>query len=314
MIDTSGVRDNFPMRIRKNKTFQDFINGITLTAIGALILVIIMLYITSISFSTDFSLNQIGLEGVVLYLATISISLLSRSYARRKGREAKQYVAARERVEEHNSTIIQSGLSARTSEYCRKWEDAELYSARLKVLSAIGISVEDFVTKYVKYNKHELIEKYPNLSEDEVKVILAAKRIKRLKYDESYLTATDKGYGRHAPSGGFNTHTLDIIRIAQVFVTAAISCLFSASLVLEVVANPSWETVVACAIKVIMIVVFGVFGMVGGYNLSAVRETRELGEKADEQARFIKWCGGTSSNIPKITITPFVTDKETATE
>lgn len=298
MIELDGVRDNFPVRIRKNRNFQDFIDGITLTAIAALIVVVTMLYITTISFSTDFSLKQIGFEGVILYFATISISILSRAYARRKGRNTKQYAHALERVEANNQAIIDNGYSAKASTYCRKWEEEELRSSRLKVLSCVGISADDFEGKYIKYNKRELAAKYPELSEDEIKTILAAKKIKRLRYDESYLTVSDKVYGRHSPSGGFKTRTVDKINTAQLFITGAISCGFSASLVMEVVADPSWATIVTCAIKVIMIIIFGVFGMVNGYNLSAVRETRELVEKADEQARFIKWCGGESIPIP----------------
>ena len=305
MIELDGVRDNFPVRIRKNRNFQDFIDGITLTAIAALIVVVIMLYITTISFSTDFSLKQIGFEGVILYFATISISILSRAYARRKGRNTKQYAHAFERVEANNQAIIDNGYSAKASTYCRKWEEEELRSSRLKVLSCVGISVDDFENKYVKYNKRELTAKYPELSKDEIKTILTAKKIKRLRYDESYLTVSDKVYGRHSPSGGFKTRTVDKINTAQLFITGAVSCGFSASLVMEVVADPSWATIVTCAIKVIMIIIFGVFGIVNGYNLSAVRETRELVEKADEQARFIKWCGGTNygTNTEKLSET-----------
>lgn len=291
-MNIDGVRDNFPVCIRKNKNFQDFVDGITLTAIAALIVVVIMLYVTTISFGTDFSLEQIGFEGLILYFATVSISLLSRSFSRRKGRNTAQFIAAYEKVEANNQTIIDDGYSARASEYCRKWEDTELRSARTKVLSCVGIAVEEFESKYIKYNKKELKERYPELSADELKTIAAAKRVKRLKYDESYLTVSDKVYGRHSPSGGFKTRTVDKIDTARMLLTTAIASAFSASLILEVVADPSWSTVVACAIKVIMIIIFGVFGMVGGYNLSAVRETRELNEKADEQARFIKWCGG----------------------
>lgn len=292
MMNIDGVRDNFPVRICKNKNFQNFVDGITLTAIAALIVVVIMLYVIPISFGTDFSLKKIGYEGLILYFATVFISLLSRSFSRRKGRNTPQFIAAYKKVEENNQIIIDNGYSACISEYCRKWEEAELRSERIKVLSSVGISVEEFESKYIKYNKKELKERYPELSADELKTIAAAKRVKRLKYDESYLTVINKAYGRHSPSGGFKTQTMEKINTARIMLTTAITSVFSASLIFKVVADPSWETIVVCAVKVITIIVFGVFNMVDGFNLSAVRETRELNEKAEEQARLIKWCGG----------------------
>lgn len=290
MIELDGVQPNFPAKLRKNRTFQDFIDGITLTAIAALLVVVIMLYITTISFSAEFSLKQIGIEGVILYAVTVSISLLARKYSRRKGKATQSYIKAITRVDENNHKIISGGYSPRTAEYCRRWEEAELCAERTKVLAAVGITVDDFVNKYLKYNKRELAAKYPDLTEDEVKTILAAKRIKRLKYDEKYLTTSAETGGRHSPSGGFNARTADKINIIQMFITGALSCLFSAMLIIEVVANPSWGTIVTCAVKIIMIVIFGVFNIIGGYNLSAVREARELGEKADEQERFMRYC------------------------
>lgn len=290
MMNTDGVQDSFPVRIRKSKNFQDFVDGITLTAIAALLIVVIMLYVTTISFSTDFSLKQIGFEAVILYAATVSISLLARKYSRRKGKATQRYNEAAERVEANNQFIIERGYSAKAGAYCRKWEDTELRSARMKVLASVAISVDDFESKYIKYNKRELVAHFPDLTEDEIKVILAAKRIKRLRYDERYLTAADEINGRHSPSGGFKARTADRINTVQMFVTGAISGLFSASLIVTVVADPSWATIVTCAIKVIMIVIFGVFNIIGGYNMSAVKEARELADKADEQSRFIRWC------------------------
>ena len=292
MLNTNFESDNFPVRgkLRKNRTFQDFVDGITLTAIAALLIVIVMLYITTISFSTDFSLKQIGYEGIILYAATVSISLLARKYSRRKGKGTQAYLKAATRVEEYNHIIINSGFSSKTSAYCRNWESKELASTRTALLSSAGISLSDFETKYLKYNKRELKSHFPDLSEYELQTILRTKKIKRLKYDEKYLTASDAISGRHSPSGGFTVRMADKVNMVQTFITAAISGLFSASLIIEVVANPSWATIITCAAKLIMIVIFGVFNIIGGYNMSAVKEVRELNEKADEQARFVHWC------------------------
>lgn len=290
MINTDGVQENFNVKIRRNRTFQDFVNGASLFTIGILFVVVVMLYITQIAFDTNFSWKQIGLEAVILYFATVSISLLSRSYARRKGRSTDKYVKALESVEDNNQIIINNGYSAKAYYYCRAWEEAELRAERARVLASVVISVDEFEEKYIKYNKQELKQRYPELSADELKVILAVKKIKRLKYNETYLTATNAINGRHSPSGGLKTDTVFKIDTARIVVTTAISSLFAVSIIVEVISNPTWETILQCVIKVAMIVVFAAIGVVGGYNFSAHKEARELDEKAAEQTRFIKWC------------------------
>lgn len=301
MIDTNGVQQNFNVRIRRNRTFQDFVNGASLFTIGILFVVVVMLYITQIAFDTDFSWQQIGLEGVILYFATVSISLLSRSYARRKGRGTEKYTKAYERVEGNNHIIIDNGFSAKAYYYCRAWEEAELRAERAKVLSSVAISVQEFEEKYIKYNKEELKERYPELSADEVKTILLAKKVKRLKYNETYLTATNDVNGRHSPSGGLKTKTVFKIDTARIVVTTAFSSLFAVSIIIEVISNPSWETILECVIKVAMIIVFAAIGVVGGYGFSVYKESRELDDKADEQERFIKWCAATPETLNRST-------------
>lgn len=297
MINTDGVQKNFNVKIRRNRTFQDFVNGASLFTIGILFVVVVMLYITQIAFDANFSWRQIGLEGVILYFATVSISLLSRSYARRKGRSSEKYTKAYGRIEDNNRVIIDKGYSAKAYYYCRAWEEAELKAERAKVLSSVAITVQEFEEKYIKYNKRELIARYPDLSADEIKTILLAKKIKRLKYNETYLTATADSAGRHSPSGGLKTKTVFKIDTARIVVTTAFSSLFAVSIIIEVISNPSYQTILECVIKVAMIIVFAAIGVMGGYGFSANKESRELDDKADEQERFIKWCAAASETL-----------------
>lgn len=282
---------NLPaLRPVRNKTFASLIDGLTLTVAGILIIVIFMVYMTQVSFNSDIDWKDAGFEGGLMYICTVSFYLLLRSYSARKGRSIETYAKAAARIERNNETIVQKGYARHTHEYCRAWEEDELNGAREHVLADAGIKLAEFNGVFCKYNKKELVAKFPELSEYQLQTILRAKRIKRLEYDESYLSVYDKHGRRCAPSGGFTTRKMKRWQTVQTLVTTALTSSLSISMALSIVANPSFATVVMCLVKIVTILGCGVWGMIGGYNMSSVREVEEMGAKADEQERFIKWC------------------------
>lgn len=291
MIKDEPAREFVPvLRPTRSHSFAGLLDGITLTVAAILIVVIFMAYMTHITVDSGAGWRELGLNSALMYICTVSFYLLLRSFSNRKGKLTENYKKARERVEMNNNKIVQSGYARRTKEYCRAWEDAELDGAREHVLADAGIKLEEFNEKYRQYTKKEILAKFPDLSEYQVQTILRAKKVKRLKYDESYLSVYDKHGRRVAPSGGLKARGVKRIQTATTFFTTALSSLFSVYIAFEIIADPSFATVVTCLIKIVIILGFGAWGMIGGYNLSAVREVEEMGEKADEQERYMKWC------------------------
>lgn len=291
MIDNNEKENplklNYP---KKQRAFSDFVDGITLTVVAILIVVIFMVSMTTIAFDTKINVKDFGVQVFILYFCTVSVNLLLRSFGRRKGRNTQKWKEAKLRVEGNNQKILDSGYGGLTFAYCRAWEEEELGNTQIRILSYAGISLEDFRTKYRKYGKKELKEKYPELTDFQIKIIRKAARVKRLRYHEKYLQTAQKRIGRSSPSGSYTSSEVTVFQTAKVVVSALITSLFSASLVLQIIADPTFATVVACCVKIVMLLIFSAFGLVNGYNLTATRETEEMGAKADEQERFMKWC------------------------
>ena len=284
-------QQNLPaVRPMHNRTFASLLDGLTLTVAGVLIVVIFMVYMTQVSFNSEIDWRDAGFEGGLMYICTVSFYLLLRSYSSRKGRSVEAYSRALQRIERNNDAIVQRGYARHTRAYCRAWEEEELNGAREHVLADAGIRLAEFNGTYCKYSRKELAEKFPELTEFQRQTVLRAKRIRRLKYDESYLSVYDKHGRRSSPSGGFTARKMKRVQLAQTLVTTALTSSLSISMALNIVADPSFATVVMCLVKIVTILACGVWGMIGGYNMSAVREVEEMGAKADEQERFIKWC------------------------
>lgn len=218
--------------------------------------------------------------------------MLSRSVAKRRGRETKPHVQAQEAVSNNESEIIEKGLRGLERSYCRKWEEEELHDSREKVLSSARISVSTFENEYLKYSDKELKSKQAELglTDYQLKIIRKAKRIRRLRFDEKYLSANLKEQRRVSPTGEINSAKYERIHTIKYLLTAFAGVCISASLALEVISNPTYGTVVMCIIKIITILISAVAGMIGGYKLTTELETAELYRKAAEQKNFIKWC------------------------
>lgn len=288
-----------PFTPKKQHNFSDFIDGITLSVVAILVVVILMMYLTDVNFKSDFSLKEFGFAAVVMYACTVSIYLLLRSFSGRRGKRTKEYLQVCADIETNADKIISKGYARYTANYCRAWEKEELDNAREQVLSEVGISVKEYNEKYCQYSDTEIATYFNGLSERQKQAIAEARKIKRLHYDEKYLSVSDAHGRRRAPSGGFTVAWQNRVKYAQIIVTSAISSIFSASIAFEIISDPSFATVVSCLVKIVIILGFGAWGMVGGYNMTAVKEVAEKKEKIAEQQRFLKWADENYSTLLK---------------
>lgn len=278
-------------KYKTSKAFSSFVDGITLTVVGLLIVVIVLLYLTQISFNTDVNFLQFGFQSLVLYLASLSIYFLLRSFARRKGRMTDGWQNAFKAIEKLNDKIVATGAAERTPEYCRAWESAELDGSRERVLADAGIKLADFNEKYLKYSPWEIKKKFPELTKYERRIICKAKRLRRLHYNENYLSVNNSYGRRKAPNQYISTKTIEIFNGLQKAITMLFTAIFGVTLCVNLVSEPSFKTVVLCLVKIIIVLISGAVGMAGGYNITSVKAVDEMNNKIDEQRRFLKWCG-----------------------
>lgn len=284
----------FHSPVKPNKigrTFQAYLNAIMLTVVGFLVILMFMASMTKLTIGGDLNWKEVGVQSAFMYACSVSVHLILRSYGRRKGRETEGYKKARQEIESNNEQIIDCGFARFAPFYCRTWEEWDVDGVRERILAEVGIELEEFKKAYCRYDKQELASTFSDLTKGQKKAILRAKKVRRLRYDESYLSVSERhGIHRTSPSGGIKTRTVVKFQTAQVFLTTALTSLFSASIVAELIVSPTLATVVMCLVNVGTLLVFAVFGAISGYNLSASREVNEMVSRADEQRRFIKWC------------------------
>lgn len=292
------IREELPKKSEESRkserksAFTCVIDALTLSAVFVILIVVALAYITEIKPLGSVDYKKIGMQAILLYACTVSSILLMRSYGRRKGEQTESFVAVKEKVRANAERIIERGFNVYVYKYCRSWEDNDLATEQRKALQNVGVTLEEYREKYCKYDKRELVRMFPSLTKAQIKGILQAKKIKRLTYDENYLLAKERRTNilRFSPSGGLTSNGVNILEVVRTFGTAAVTSVFSVSFVLEIIENPTYETIVACLIKITCIIVSAIFGMINGYRFSSVRKTAEMESLAKEQEEFILYC------------------------
>lgn len=281
-----------PERIKKERNFSEYLDASIIVIIAVLFIAIGCTFFIEFVFGAEINWAEISANSVSICACTIAIYLLLRSYAMRKGRKMPEWQEAHKRLTERGAEIIKHNRARLIPKYCREWESDRLDNDIENVLVLCGITLEEYRTLYAKYSDKELKEKYPELTEYQVKLISRAKRIKRLRFDERYFYVNAvKRRLRRSPSGEPDSKQVNRLATARIALTSILTSVISATFLYDVIFNFSAESVVKCVIKLAITVFFGALGMIGGYNHAAVRETSEMLRKADDIQDFLNWCG-----------------------
>lgn len=276
---------------KKKVSTADFLDASTLVIVAALVVAIVCAFLVQFVFSPEISWRDVGVDGAIICVCTMSIYILLRSYTLRRGRRTDVWQKAAQRVRDNARKITERNYARYTAEYCRAWEQAHLDEAQNNILARVGIPLGTFREDFCKYRKKELKEKFPDLTEGEREAVCRAGKVRRMHFDERYLYNDEEdGRRQKSPSERTKTKKKNLFINIRTAATSILTCGLSASFLQEVIFNFSAEAVIQCVIKLALVAFFGAIGMIGGYNFSTQNEVREMDARADEQERFIKWC------------------------
>ena len=269
---------------------KNMISSIMLAAVGAILVIVVMAYMTHIAFGTEIDWREQGANAVLLAVCSVAVTIILRSWGIMKGEENPERIKALAEVEKHIKEIESKRFGGRAAEYCRWWENDEYERTVTAYLDAFNLTLSQFKTMRI-YDKKEIQSKYPALSKVQIDAVITAKKIKKLRYSESFMVTTSKQKEhRAAPSQGLSTEQSNAIMTAQNIITSILMSIVMVSFSVEVIADPSLATVVSCLLKVITILLSGLGGAYGGYNLTAKTERKRLENQAREQQSFIAYC------------------------
>lgn len=300
------LRDDREERVpeEKQKKKISFSDGLDITVIVlvlGLVIAVILAFLAEFVIGAQIDLKEVGIDTGIVAACTISIYILLKSFAQRRGRKTELWISAQERQGEKSAELVKKNYARYAAEYCREWENERLERRQTQLLSEANLSFKDFRELYCSCSKEELNEKFHDLTEFQRKTILKAKRIKRVRYDERYLLTSVQDNRRKdsSPSGGLTTGQMNAADNLRTVITTVLTSLFSASILQEVIFTPTKEAVIKLFVKLAVILVFSALAMVKGYQFSTVKEVREMNAKSDNLEIFMKWCEAEKVKLPE---------------
>ena len=109
MISTEEPKKTIISGKGNNFSFGRIIDTLTIIAVAVLLTVVALAYMTNITMSSIAEWKELGFQAAILYVCSISVTLLLRSFGRRKGRETEMYKKAIEAVEKNAEEIFKKG-------------------------------------------------------------------------------------------------------------------------------------------------------------------------------------------------------------
>lgn len=298
--------------VRPRKTFDESLDIVIIIIIAALVAAIVCAFLVNFNVTAQINVVEFTSNTVIVAGCTASLYILLRSLTIRKGRKTEVWQNAREKLQETIDGIVEDNLARRAGEYCREWETQRLRDDRMAQLDVVGISIYDYEKTYCLYNSRELAQKFPDLTTVQRKVIERVNKIKRRRYDPSYLITRHDASRRHSvsPSEGVNSSVKNKLSIGQTVVNVLVTSGLSVGLFSDIIINYSTEALIACIVKLAITAIFGVIGMMGGFNFATKTEVEEMLTRTDELLNFRKWCEGKAAdNSDKNKVAP---EKESA--
>lgn len=138
-----------------------------------------------------FTINGVvNITVTVAVLYVVASIIYSNSYLNgiKRGKSTPEYISAKSEYDESLKQINKLGMLSKMSEYCLRYCEEELKNCRAAVLLDACISYDDYKDKYLGKTEDELKEL--ELSDDAIKCILDANRLKAVNITPSRLTGT----------------------------------------------------------------------------------------------------------------------------
>ena len=285
---------------RSRRSFDEVMDIIIIGAVILLLATIVCAFIAIFDFGVAFDWKKFTLNSAIVALAAASVCILLRSYAKRKGRRTKEWQDACKAEQSAIDEVGRNNLYSRVVEYCFDWEHKRLHEDRRAALDTSGIGLKEFEEKYSLYDarkkfiffgKSELEERFPQLTKLQLKAIKRAGKIRRRRYDPAYLTGRYKAAHRQlSPSEHISTQTMDRLYNIRVVLTNVLAGMLSVALFSDLYFNLSVHNLISCLVKLIFVIISGVFGLMSGYNFALRSEAGEMHNRAVEINKFLKWA------------------------
>ncbi|MCX4361760.1 MAG: hypothetical protein OSJ74_00010 [Clostridia bacterium] len=267
--------DNSPIGIKFNVTSKE----VTAHMFNALVLIaFILASFVTIDENLDVQWSNVGRSAIIIFFASFMVYCNSLSIGKISGAKNSVYIEAKEKCEDAIGKLIENKYAEHVNEYCLAMQQNDLETRRKRILGAVFVSYEKYVTKYMDKSYKQLkrltkakndgdknsTEEEKELAPKQIKAIMKANCMRYHKFDPQMLMRPTDAYSETFIRSASRADREVIIRR---LVTSAIMTFVVVDFGVEMVKDLTFKTIVECLIKIFPIVWNWITGRFKGYAL-----------------------------------------------
>jgi hypothetical protein len=248
----------------KNKIKKSFFNYAGIFIGIFLMFAVVVIVTTDISFASFEEVKALGLDFFLLFFCSYSMYVNCSDSGMRNGLTSKTYFDATNKFEELKQKILSNDLQAFLPSFCKHYIENELRTSRLEVLGVVGITYEEYLSKYVTLGTED-IDKLEGISESQKKAIKQANRIKPIKLTPEMIMKQGRGSSRRSPLS-ISPKTKKAFVFTYKIVTMLLVSLMVILVIIKNGDKTFWEVFTACIIRLLTVIMNGFSGYKFGYE------------------------------------------------
>ncbi len=268
--------DNSPIGIKFNVTSKE----VTAHMFNALVLIaFILASFVTIDENLNVQWSNVGRSAIIIFFASFMVYCNSLSIGKISGAKNPVYIEAKEKCEEAIGKLVENKYAEHVNEYCLAMQQNDLETRRKRILGAVFVPYEKYVTKYMDKSYKQLkrltkakeidgdknsSEKEKELARKQIKAIMKANCMRYHKFDPQMLMRPTDAYSETFIRSASRADREAIIRR---LVTSAIMTFVVVDFGVEMVKDLTFKTIVECLIKIFPIVWNWITGRFKGYAL-----------------------------------------------
>ena len=264
-----------------------FANARTFTIVFILFSVIVVMT-TDITLVTISSIRDFGLEFFILLFTSYALYVLCADGGTVAGYATDVYKEAVKRFGEMKTKVLEDNRYSRLNEYCAYYIAEDLKKARMQYLVVASIKYDEYVEKYSKLSKREIMA-LTELTELQKKAIAKANRVKQIRFtpDMLYTINGKSVFTRFVLQ--LTPKMLKNLAFGTKFVKMSFVAVGMSLIALQVIVEPSWSVFAEVCMKLVTVIINGFDGRTMGFNNITIDTVNYTDTQSDLMQQAIQY-------------------------
>ena len=244
-----------------------------------------VLFLGEITLTFGSLLNVSLLVAVIYLIASIAYrnNYQNGMYAAMKDED---YRKAKESYEKTKNDIYSLGITSKLGDYCVRYIEQDLKKYRASILADACIKYERYESEYIGKAYKELL--MTGMSKHSARCVVRANNATGIKINTGTLLTSDSNFLRHRGLG-MSTFARRNVDFATNMVSRLFTTLLSGTVVIDVIINPSWQSLAQWALRMIAIFWAAVSGYDAGVKNITETTISYMSKKTEILKIFVSW-------------------------